>query len=45
MSEHDTLVWDMWPGLTEKGPDGLWRLPEGHVRVPLSLTVTAAKPA
>lgn len=44
MTEHDALVWDIWPGLTRKGPDGLWRLPEGHVRTPLSLTVTARKP-
>ncbi|MDF2232476.1 class I SAM-dependent methyltransferase [Albimonas sp. CAU 1670] len=45
IEEHDFLVWDMWPGVTERGEDGLWRLPPGQVRVPLSLTVRASRPA
>ena len=45
VEEHDFLVWDMWPGFTAKGSDGLWRLPAGAPRVPLSLTVRASKPA
>ena len=45
LEEHDFLVWDMWPGWTEQGEDGLWRFPQGAVRVPLSLTVRASRPA
>lgn len=44
LREDDILVWDMFPGLTRQGGDGLWRLPEGHVRTPLSFALTAAKP-
>lgn len=45
IEEGDSLVWDMWPGLTRQDPDGLWRLPPEHVRVPLCLTIRASRPA
>ncbi|MEM1312992.1 MAG: class I SAM-dependent methyltransferase [Pseudomonadota bacterium] len=41
--EHEWLVWDMYPGLTVAGEDGLYRLPEGLPRMPLSFTITARK--
>ncbi|MEM6439636.1 MAG: class I SAM-dependent methyltransferase [Pseudomonadota bacterium] len=43
LEEHEWLVWDMYPGLTVKGEDGLYRLPEGLPRIPQSFTLVARK--
>ena len=44
VAEHEALPWQMFPMMAQ-GADRLWRLPAGHPRLPLSLTVSARKPA
>lgn len=42
IGEHDALPWEMFK-LLERGEDGMWRLPAGHVRFPLSWSIRATK--
>lgn len=42
LNEHETLPWQLYPTL-EKGPDRLFRLPQGDVRMPLALSIGATK--
>lgn len=42
IGEHEALQWGIGDGMTQ-GSDHLWRLPPGHVRVPLALTIRARK--
>jgi hypothetical protein len=42
--EHEVLPWRGVPSLVA-APGQLWRLPEGHVRIPLSYSVRARKSA
>jgi SAM-dependent methyltransferase len=44
VAEHEGLPWQMFPMMV-KGEDRLWRLPAGHPRLPLSLSLTATKPS
>jgi len=40
--EHDVLPWQGVPMLVPT-PDGWWRLPDGHPRIPVSFSVRAKK--
>ena len=40
--EHEVLLWQGVPMLVPT-PDGRWRLPDGHPRIPLSFSVRAKK--
>jgi hypothetical protein len=40
--EHEVLPWQGVPMLVP-APDGRWRLPDGHPRIPLSFSVRAKK--
>ncbi len=40
--EHEVLPWQGVPMLVP-APDGWWRLPDGHPRIPLSFSVRAKK--
>lgn len=42
IAEHDALPWQMFPMMV-KGPDRMWRLPAGHPRLPLSISIGAVK--
>jgi SAM-dependent methyltransferase len=42
VGEHDGLPWRMYASLV-RHEDGLWRLPEGHSRFPLSWSIKARK--
>jgi hypothetical protein len=42
--EHETVPWYMFPKMTALG-DGMYRLPDGYPRVPLSFSLKASKPA
>jgi hypothetical protein len=42
--EHEVLPWRGVPSLVP-APGGLWRLHEGHVRIPLSYSIRARKRA
>lgn len=42
VGEHEALPWQMFPMMT-KGIDRMWRLPAGHPRLPLSLSIVARK--
>ncbi len=42
--EHEVLPWQGVPMLTP-APDGCWRLPDGHPRIPLAFSVRAKKGA
>jgi SAM-dependent methyltransferase len=43
LHEHEALPWRLFPSMV-RGPDGLFRLPEGSVRLPLSFSLRARKP-
>ena len=40
--EHEVLPWQIVPMLA-RASDGLWRLPDGHPRIPLSFSLRAKK--
>lgn len=40
VAEHEALPWQMFPMMV-KGEDRMWRLPPGHPRLPLSLSLQA----
>jgi hypothetical protein len=40
--EHEVLPWQGVP-MPVPAPDGWWRLPNGHPRIPLSFSVRAKK--
>jgi SAM-dependent methyltransferase len=42
IAEHECLPWQMFPMMV-KGEDRMWRLPAGHPRLPLSISLTAVK--
>ncbi|HMA73221.1 MAG TPA: class I SAM-dependent methyltransferase [Xanthobacteraceae bacterium] len=42
--EHELLPWQAVPMLVP-APEGLWRLPDGHPRIPLSFSLKAKKGA
>ncbi len=42
INEHEALPWQLYSHL-EKGPDRLFRFPQGHVRMPLALSIGATK--
>lgn len=42
VNEHEALPWQLYSYL-EKGPDRLFRFPQGHVRMPLALSIGATK--
>lgn len=42
VAEHEALPWAMYSIMTE-GPDHLFRLPPGHVRIPLAWSIQATK--
>ena len=42
VAEHDALPWQMFPMMV-KGGDRMWRLPAGHPRLPLSISIGAVK--
>lgn len=42
LNEHDAIPWLVFDHAV-KGPDRLWRLPEGHVKFPLSMSIRARK--
>lgn len=42
VTEHDALPWQIYPFL-EKGTDRLFRLPEGHLQIPLAVSIGATK--
>jgi len=44
LNEHDAIPWLVFDHAV-KGPDRMWRLPEGHVKMPLSLSIRARKRA
>jgi len=44
LHEHETVPWYMFPKMTALG-DGMYRLPDGYPRVPLSFSLKASKPA
>lgn len=44
LHEHETVPWRMFPMMTAVG-DGLYRLPDGYPRLPLSFSLKASKPA
>ena len=41
-AEHEALPWQMFPMMT-RGKDRMWRLPVGHPRLPLSVSIAARK--
>lgn len=41
--EHDFTCNDIWPALVERD-DGMWELPEGWPKMPLSFSIKATKP-
>jgi SAM-dependent methyltransferase len=41
--EHEAVAWRRFKGM-ERGEDGLYRLPEGHPRLPLALSLRASRP-
>ncbi len=43
VAEHELLPWQMFPMMV-KGADRMWRLPPGHPRLPLSISIDARKP-
>jgi len=43
LHEHETVPWLMFPKMIEIG-DGMYRLPDGYPRVPLSFSLRASKP-
>ena len=43
VAEHEALPWQMFPMMT-RGEDRMWRLPAGHPRLPLAMTMSARKP-
>ncbi len=43
VAEHESLPWQMFPMMV-KGEDRMWRLPAGHPRLPLALSLSARKP-
>lgn len=40
LEEHDWTVWQRWPFLVPDD-DGLWRMPAGRPRIPLTFTIVA----
>lgn len=42
VAEHESLPWQMFPMMV-KGEDRMWRLPAGHPRLPLSISISARK--
>lgn len=44
LHEHEIVPWYMFPKMTALG-DGMYRLPDGYPRVPLSFSLRASKPA
>jgi 2-polyprenyl-3-methyl-5-hydroxy-6-metoxy-1,4-benzoquinol methylase len=44
LHEHETVPWYMFPKMTAVG-DGMYRLPDGYPRIPLSFSLKASKPA
>ncbi len=42
IAEHEALPWQMFP-MMAKGEDRMWRLPAGHPRMPLSVSISARK--
>jgi hypothetical protein len=42
--EHDRLAWQLWPCLEYDG-NRMYRLPEDRVKLPLSFSLRARKPA
>jgi hypothetical protein len=42
--EHEVLAWQGLPCMV-RASDRLWRLPDGHPRLPLSFSLRAGKPA
>jgi SAM-dependent methyltransferase len=44
LHEHETVPWRMFPMMTAIG-DGMYRLPDGYPRIPLSFSLKASKPA
>jgi SAM-dependent methyltransferase len=42
LNEHDAIPWEIFPHAV-RGDDRLWRLPEGHAKVPLAMSITARK--
>ena len=42
VAEHESLPWQMFPMMV-KGKDRMWRLPAGHPRLPLSVSISAVK--
>jgi SAM-dependent methyltransferase len=42
--EHDRLAWQLWPCLEYDG-NRMYRLPKGHLPLPLSFSLRARKPA
>jgi len=43
VGEHEALPWQMFPMMV-RGEDRMWRLPAGHPRLPLSISISARKP-
>jgi len=44
LHEHETVPWRMFPMMIPVG-DGLYKLPDGYPRIPLSFSLKASKPA
>jgi SAM-dependent methyltransferase len=44
LHEHETVPWRMFPIMKEVG-DGMYGLPDGYPRIPLSFSLKASKPA
>jgi SAM-dependent methyltransferase len=44
LHEHETVPWQIFPCAVEVG-DGMYGLPEGYPRIPLSFSLKASKPA
>ena len=44
LHEHETVPWRMFPMMTPAG-DGMYKLPDGYPRIPLSFSLKASKPA
>ncbi len=43
LNEHETLPWQFFPMMV-RGNDGWFRMPDGHVPLPLSFSLKASKP-
>ena len=41
--EHDCIAWQLFPSMIQ-GADGMWRLPPEVPRIPVAITIEAAKP-